>query len=311
MYLWEGRLFSGFYVVHLCAALSPLFLRRMSGDGWQGLVVPILVAVAVVVGVILSAFGLVSWNVDKWIPPLLTVLLVVMMGRVMWVRTGGAVRYEAVAASRDWLSSFADALYYAILVLIAFVGLCLGEAESWRVVVGTMVSVALLVGLVVALWVRMRSGRAFLFFPSREEAYLGLVGRSSRVAYANEECGLSGEELFNRLKEYFDERMPYLNPKANLTDVAKALLTNKVYLSRAINEFTGQNFCQFVNFYRVRYAMNLFCNNNSYKVTALAAKSGFHSEKSFTMAFRLYMNMSPSRWCKLNRGKTIDQALRN
>ncbi len=308
VYIVTGRALSGVYAGHLAFAVSPIFLRRMSGNGRLGLVCPLVVSAVVIVGTVMTLCGIMPLDIDRWLPLLMSAVLLVLMGRIVWMLCDGRARFDAVGVCREWMVSFVDVLYYASLVLIAVVGFGI---EAVPVAVGLVLTV-LLIGLLIAMWLRLRSGRAFLILTSKEDAFLGNVSRGSKNALlGNVECGLTGEELFLNLKEYFEEKMPYLNPELSASDVSKYLVTNRVYLSRAINDFTGQNFCQFVNFYRVKYAVRLFTCNSSYKIADLAAKSGFNSLRAFTMAFRLYMNMSPSRWCKQNLQKHNGKILRN
>ena len=108
----------------------------------------------------------------------------------------------------------------------------------------------------------------------------------------------SSVEIFERLVRYFEEEKPYLNPDLNITDVAKGIFSNKVYISRAVNICTGRNFCQFVNYYRIRYALNLFISDPAMKITQIARMSGFNTFPTFNLAFRLYMNEAPRDWCR-------------
>ena len=104
--------------------------------------------------------------------------------------------------------------------------------------------------------------------------------------------------IFERLKHLFEEEKPFLDPEISVSDVARSLFTNKAYLSRTINLYTGRNFCQFVNYYRIRYAVSLFQAQPDMKLADLAERSGFRTVNSFSMAFRLYMNMTPGEWCR-------------
>ena len=97
----------------------------------------------------------------------------------------------------------------------------------------------------------------------------------------------------------------YLNSSLTINDVVKVVFTNKLYISRAISQFTGRNFCQFVNYYRVTYSVRTFRDNPALKVAELALMSGFNSVVSFSMAFRLYMGESPSDWCRKERSRLI------
>ena len=111
----------------------------------------------------------------------------------------------------------------------------------------------------------------------------------------------SVKELYDRIIDLFETEKPYLNDGITIGKVARMLFTNKVYVSRAINDFTGKNFCQFVNHYRIMYAIRLFKENPYLKTSDLSDMSGFHTLSSYNMAFRLVMNESPGEWCKKMR----------
>lgn len=108
----------------------------------------------------------------------------------------------------------------------------------------------------------------------------------------------SMKELYERITDLFDKEMPYLDGDLTVSHVARSLYTNKAYISRAVNEFTGKNFCQYVNHYRIMHAVKLFRENPYLRVSELAEMSGFHTQVSFNMAFRLVMEESPGEWCR-------------
>lgn len=104
--------------------------------------------------------------------------------------------------------------------------------------------------------------------------------------------------LYDRIREYMETKQPYLNPSFCLEDMSKAMYTNSGYISRMINTCTGGNFSQFVNAYRVRYAMDLYRRDMSLKVTELAQLSGFNTKVTFNMAFKLVAKETPGQWCR-------------
>lgn len=122
-------------------------------------------------------------------------------------------------------------------------------------------------------------------------------GPSARTA--EKENRLNG--IYLRLQELFEAEKPYLDENITVADVARRLYTNKAYLSRAINDNTGKNFCQYVNHYRVKYSMQIFKENQDLRVSELAEMSGFHTMVSYNMAFRLVTGESPSEWCRRTR----------
>ncbi|MBP5333131.1 MAG: helix-turn-helix domain-containing protein [Bacteroidales bacterium] len=110
--------------------------------------------------------------------------------------------------------------------------------------------------------------------------------------------------LYDRCCKYMMERRPFLVDKYSLQDLANALFTNRAYLSKVINKFSGRNFCSYVNYYRVMYSVEIFRANMSMKVTDMAELSGFHSATAFYQAFRSVMGEPPSHWCSRVR-KTV------
>lgn len=106
------------------------------------------------------------------------------------------------------------------------------------------------------------------------------------------------KELYERIQTYFEEEKPFLNGNLTIHDVVARVFSNKVYISRAIAQCTGRNFCQYVNYHRVMYAMECFRNNTELKVAELWPLCGFNTIVSFNMAFRLFMNENPSDWCR-------------
>ncbi len=104
------------------------------------------------------------------------------------------------------------------------------------------------------------------------------------------------------------ERKPFLVESFSLEDLSRALFTNRVYLSKTINYFSGKNFRNYVNYYRVMYAMELFRKNRSLKVTELGSLAGFHSGTTFNQAFKTVMEESPSTWCARLRKKNRESS---
>ena len=103
------------------------------------------------------------------------------------------------------------------------------------------------------------------------------------------------------------ERRPFLVVDYQLQDLANSLYTNRSYLSKTINRFSGKNFRAYVNYYRVMYAMELFRANMSLRINDLAQLSGFRSESSFLNSFKSVMGEPPSIWCARIRKKYRDK----
>lgn len=106
------------------------------------------------------------------------------------------------------------------------------------------------------------------------------------------------KEIYDRVVQYFDEEKPYLSSELTINDVCQAVFSNRLYISRAISRYTGRNFCQFVNYHRVIYSMEYFRSDTNLKVAEIWPASGFNSIVSYSMAFRLFVGLNPSEWCR-------------
>lgn len=104
--------------------------------------------------------------------------------------------------------------------------------------------------------------------------------------------------LFQRIEAYMQRERPYLNEDFTLGELAREMLTNKGMLSKTINSKSNHNFCQYVNSYRIQYAVSLMKEDHRLKVLELSYMSGFHSVASFNMAFKLFMNDTPSEYMR-------------
>ena len=126
-------------------------------------------------------------------------------------------------------------------------------------------------------------------------SYLGTPSSLTENDFFNQK---KDDDLKNRLLNYFETEKPYLNPRLTIAEVALYLYSNKTYLSRLINDHYNNNFSQFVNYYRIQVAKDLFSKDNRMTIHQLCDLSGFGSMATFTMAFRLNVGNSPAEWCK-------------
>ncbi len=168
-----------------------------------------------------------------------------------------------------------------------------------------MLGVLLLCGVVNAIGFRLLSDSAFVLWKNQERIIVESMKIASVSTTDSSQIEDVYKDLYTRIVAYFDFRKPYLDNDLTIQDVARDLYSNKLYVSRAISQFTGRNFCQFVNYYRVVHSMELFRGNPELRVHSLALMSGFNSIVSFNMAFRLFMGENPSEWCRKERGRLL------
>ncbi|MEI6898676.1 MAG: helix-turn-helix domain-containing protein, partial [Bacteroidota bacterium] len=91
-------------------------------------------------------------------------------------------------------------------------------------------------------------------------------------------------DLSERIREEFDQNKIYLNSDLNIIDVAKAIGSNRSYISSAINHQFNQNFAAFVNSYRVEEVKRKLMQNQHIKMQSLAGDCGFGSINSMKRA---------------------------
>lgn len=102
------------------------------------------------------------------------------------------------------------------------------------------------------------------------------------------------------LKQYMTEAKPFLNPSLTIQEVSKDIKIPVRELSVLINHNLEQHFYDFVNNYRIAYAMDLLKDASQNKVTVLEIlyAAGFNSKSSFNTAFKKHTGQTPTAYRK-------------
>lgn len=197
-----------------------------------------------------------------------------------------------------------DIVYLLFIFIYVLLLLVVARMSSEHTYVISFVVSLLLAGEVAALGMRVSLDSLFVVWRRQERRIIESMKISQTdVAQDSSKINDLYKDIYARLVTFFEAEKPYLNSELTINDIVKVTFTNKLYISRAISQFTGRNFCQFVNYYRVSYSIQLFRNNPDLKVIELATQSGFNSSVSYSMAFRLFMSESPSDWCRKEKIK--------
>ena len=106
------------------------------------------------------------------------------------------------------------------------------------------------------------------------------------------------EAMFARIEKHMTEHKPYLEEGFSLGDLADAMLSNRVSVSKAINNVTGHNFSRLVNGYRVAYSQKLWRLNPGLRLKEMYSRCGFHNMPSFINAFKKITGCTPIEWLK-------------
>lgn len=146
---------------------------------------------------------------------------------------------------------------------------------------------------------QLRAARSLtLMFPVRREAEIKAIVRGS-LRSGTLEGGVEDRRMrsvYKKVTLFMAEKKPYLDSDVDLAYFSHALYTNKVYLSRAINVFSGRNFRQYLNYHRVEHSIELMKKDPRLTVEELASMSGFSSSVSYNMAFRMFKGTTPKEW---------------
>lgn len=196
---------------------------------------------------------------------------------------------------------------YMVMFMILALGFVISSVALWPFLKGCQPVFPFLAGLMTAaLGVRIADDVLFVFWRNQERRIIESM-KVTKVETAMDPAGIDDvyQDIYERIVAYFESEKPFLDNELTINDLVKVLYSNKLYISRAISQFTGRNFCQFVNYYRVTYSMELFRQNNELKIHELACGSGFNSDVSYNMAFRLFMGETPGEWCRKERSRKI------
>ncbi len=106
------------------------------------------------------------------------------------------------------------------------------------------------------------------------------------------------EEIFRKVKQYFEEHKPYLNSELRLDELAKQMKLSRNHLSQAINECGRTPFWNFVNVYRLEEAKKRLKDHTQqhYTIEAIAIDSGFNSLSTFNSLFKRTLGITPKEW---------------
>jgi AraC-like DNA-binding protein len=104
---------------------------------------------------------------------------------------------------------------------------------------------------------------------------------------------IKDQELYwNKILEEFTQNKIYLNSNLNIMDVVKKVGTNRTYVSNIINQKCNQNFCSFVNDFRIEHLKFIHLENPGLNHTGLAQSCGFGSINSLKRALYFRTGLS-------------------
>ena len=140
---------------------------------------------------------------------------------------------------------------------------------------------------------------------TRKKGYQAGKGTGCGQLLEDDSGGVANEgivedsRIIYALMTLFEKEHLYRNVDIKIANVALMIGTNKTYLSRALNTRLSKNFCQFVNYYRVKEACAVFIENPSMEMRDIAEQCGFSSSSNFSIVFKYNTGFSPGDWCRM------------
>lgn len=102
--------------------------------------------------------------------------------------------------------------------------------------------------------------------------------------------------ILDKLLILFNERKVFLDSKLTIQEIAQSVCTNRTYISTIINQNFNQNFCTFVNNYRVEELNEVIKKHPEYTNQILAESCGFGSVDSLKRAVMSKTNKPLQEW---------------
>ena len=188
-------------------------------------------------------------------------------------------------------------LYSLTFLVAGMLFLCGVPASGHLKGLLSCVSLLMYLALYAVLFLRAMTGRTFVLNRETERRIKDIIKGNLRTSYIEKvEEDKKMNNLYRRVVMYMEEKKPYLDQSFDMTCLADRMLTNKLYLSKTINLLSGRNFRQFVNYYRVRRAIELFKTDPRLKISEVSEMSGFHTAVSFNMSFKVNTGKTPTEW---------------
>ena len=123
---------------------------------------------------------------------------------------------------------------------------------------------------------------------------------SSMCNHSASPLGMS-KNIGHLLKQHCEESQLYLQYDISLTELAKQIGTNRVYLSQHF-AMQGTTYNAYINGLRIQYFINLYheaaATHQTTTVQQLAYQSGFRSYGTFNTAFKKSMGMTATEWIR-------------
>ncbi|MDD4489180.1 MAG: AraC family transcriptional regulator [Paludibacter sp.] len=103
-------------------------------------------------------------------------------------------------------------------------------------------------------------------------------------------------EIAEKLDYILTNQKMYTNPELSIHDLAAIIGTNRSYVSSSINIFYNQNFCSYINQYRLNALKETIEEENYFTQKELAVKCGFGSIDTMKRTVKQKTGLTIKEW---------------
>lgn len=103
-------------------------------------------------------------------------------------------------------------------------------------------------------------------------------------------------EIAEKLDFIMRSNKMYTNPELSIHDLAEMIGTNRSYVSSSINIFYNQNFCTYINQYRLNELKDTIIEEGKATQKELAVKCGFGSIDTMKRAIKQKTGLNMKDW---------------
>ena len=143
-------------------------------------------------------------------------------------------------------------------------------------------------------------------FASAESEAGGYQSSSKSISQSNRDCSnmvaLPAKNIGALLQQHCIDTQLYLQHDLNLSQLAKAIGTNRLYLSQYFSS-QGITYNAYINDLRINHFISLYhetiATQKPVAAQQLASESGYRSYSTFSLAFKQRMGQSVTAWMRI------------
>ncbi len=126
------------------------------------------------------------------------------------------------------------------------------------------------------------------------------IEASNNYSQISQAASIVSDKRYERLIEFMESDKPFLDDQLMIYNLASQMHIPPYNLSQLINKYSGKNFFDFINEYRVEEFKRSIMKHSHYQQTllAIALDCGFNSKSSFNRVFKKMTGQTPSEFVK-------------